>query len=977
MKKKSVLPILILVAAPVFSAQVLDIAFSSAEGFVDDAPIDGIQGFNAQNPWVAGDVAGIGHATLPGGWSRARNYAGFTLEVGAAVVIETTFRLSTTNGWPNTDVYYVGFAEETVHSGLATPSIGSKIHSNGDGSFWVGSSDAGQQVAVPAAYSNDWIKFTQTITRSAVSNEFIGTVAATNLTAGIDLGTTSASWAQSTADGSWGGAMNPSFRGIHSGSVRMEIDHWTVSTLDAPTLPQTVVVNVDATRTRSIGGINSLDRETWFGVYHEAGYGTRELDGKTIDEWILEEGRMLPSRGTVSYDSYWEPGGYVDYTEDPNRPGYINPIELTNNIGPVSRYVTAKALDPNHKTIFSGSGHGRYPDFMCWDPADTHGINTVSNHAAHGEAVVTAHWRIQDAGGLMPHWYEVMNESSIQNNFGWFWDSDAWDKLAEFHVGVADAMHASSFSNTVKVSGPTDAYPFRDGSSGDFSSWENGNKKFIYLTEDKMDAYGIHTYEQMNGGTAYDDYLERFEIWHLGRLPSFLDLWENEQVNTWGDTKPFVFSEYGLLNNIAGDTNAFYQIRSCNGILLSLLDRPDVVDKMSAFLMSWAPYSWDQKRVFFASDDNGTNIYKTSYFEYLRFWRDLDGDYLFSNADSPHLVQHAFLDGGTNLFVVLQNNYKDAYAIDLRAALPAGASMVSAQMQRLYHANNDVARDPFTPVADLGNVLLGADETAMFKLELSGMPLLPVWDESNHYGDRTLVPMQAGVGEAYAIDLPPGTTHSAGWLNLGLYAFEGFSNGLQQVSVNGTALGNLPDLSYTAGAPRHWAKVSLRIPEGVLQEGSNSVTVVPADGEPLMKITSVRLTSEQASDAVFNADRDLDGMSDAWEIEYGFDPSDFADGALDSDGDGFDNSAEYVCGTDPHDDQDFISTIGLPETGAGFKVSFDSKSNRLYAVEATEDLQSVWIDFTNGIPGTGGPIEIIDADGTTNRFYRIKVQLDH
>lgn len=828
---------------------------------------------------------------------------------------------------------------------------------------------------------SDWLRIEWELVDNGAS--VLGQASISNLTTGsllyqstqADLGLPSGAtlYAGYTTDWNDVGSTNiASFSKIDA----VHMDNFLVTVADTPVPPVTnsVVVEIDVTRGRSIGGVSALDRETWFGVYHETGYGTRTLDGKTIDEWILEEGRMLPSRGTVSYDSYWD-NGYVDYTEDPNRSGYINPVEATNYLGPVSRYVTAKALDPNHKTIYSGSGHGRYPDFMCWDPADTHGVNTVSNHAAHGEAVTIALDNIQRAGGLMPRWYEVMNESSIQSNFGWFWDSDAWDKLAEFHVGVADAVHASSFSNTVKVSGPTDAYPFRDDTDGDFSAWENGNKKFIHLTQNKMDAYGIHTYEQMNGKTSYEDYLERFEIWHLGRLPSFLDLWENEQVNTWGETKPFVFSEYGLLNNTAGDTNAFYQLRSCNGILLSLMDRPDVVDKMSAFLMSWAPYNWDQKRVFFASDDNGTNIYKTSYFEYLRFWRDLQGDYLFSSADSPHLAQHCFLDGGTNLFVVMQNNYKDPYLVDVSTALPAGASVVSAEKQRLYQANNDVARDPFAPVPDLGSIEVGADETVMLKIALSGMPILPVWEESNHYGDRTLVPMQTGVGEGFDVVLPSeaGITHSAGTVTLGLYAFNGFSSGLQQVSVNGTVLTNLPDLSYTAGAPRHWAEVSLHVPEGLLQNGSNTVTVTPAEGDPLMKITSVRLASESASDAVYHADRDLDGMSDAWEIEHGFDPADYTDGVLDPDGDGFDNSAEFVCGTDPFDENDFLYTTGVPDIGNGFKVSFDSRLGRLYAVEASTNLMAGWIDLTNNIPGTGALVEIIDGSSPTNRFYRIRV----
>ncbi|MGC4120813.1 MAG: fibronectin type III domain-containing protein [Myxococcales bacterium] len=46
-------------------------------------------------------------------------------------------------------------------------------------------------------------------------------------------------------------------------------------------------------------------------------------------------------------------------------------------------------------------------------------------------------------------------------------------------------------------------------------------------------------------------------------------------------------------------------------------------------------------------------------------------------------------------------------------------------------------------------------------------------------------------------------------------------------------------------------------------------------------------------------DLDLDGMLDSCETQYGFDPTDAADGAQDADGDGVSNAAECQAGTDP------------------------------------------------------------------------------
>lgn len=56
------------------------------------------------------------------------------------------------------------------------------------------------------------------------------------------------------------------------------------------------------------------------------------------------------------------------------------------------------------------------------------------------------------------------------------------------------------------------------------------------------------------------------------------------------------------------------------------------------------------------------------------------------------------------------------------------------------------------------------------------------------------------------------------------------------------------------------------------------------------------------------ADRDADGMPDAWELSYGFDPDDPGDGRRDADGDVYTNVEEYLERTDPADaDRDGVT----------------------------------------------------------------------
>jgi len=79
-----------------------------------------------------------------------------------------------------------------------------------------------------------------------------------------------------------------------------------------------------------------------------------------------------------------------------------------------------------------------------------------------------------------------------------------------------------------------------------------------------------------------------------------------------------------------------------------------------------------------------------------------------------------------------------------------------------------------------------------------------------------------------------------------------------------------------------------------------------------------------------DSDDDNDGMPDLWEIQYGFDPLNDADAALDFDEDGFTNRLEFDSGTDPKDpgdhpvvlkgDVDGDSNVNLADAILAFKI---------------------------------------------------------
>ncbi|MCB9529086.1 MAG: carboxypeptidase regulatory-like domain-containing protein [Myxococcales bacterium] len=111
-------------------------------------------------------------------------------------------------------------------------------------------------------------------------------------------------------------------------------------------------------------------------------------------------------------------------------------------------------------------------------------------------------------------------------------------------------------------------------------------------------------------------------------------------------------------------------------------------------------------------------------------------------------------------------------------------------------------------------------------------------------------------------------------------------------------------------------------------------------------------------------DSDADGIPDGWEADYGFDPLDPADAALDFDEDGLDGLGEFTAGSDPYDTdtdndglddreevEDFGSDPTLTDTDAGGRGDFD---------EALWDLTDP-TDPADDLPRTGFRYNLRDA----------------
>jgi hypothetical protein len=120
------------------------------------------------------------------------------------------------------------------------------------------------------------------------------------------------------------------------------------------------------------------------------------------------------------------------------------------------------------------------------------------------------------------------------------------------------------------------------------------------------------------------------------------------------------------------------------------------------------------------------------------------------------------------------------------------------------------------------------------------------------------------------------------------------------------------------------------------------------------------------------ADSDKDGVPDVWEAEHGFNPTNSADGQLDSDGDGLANWQEYLAGTDPADAVSSLRIDRISLNGSAM-IRFEAISNRTYTVEFTDAVESgQWLRLADVVARASNRTErIIDPSFPPRRYYRL------
>jgi hypothetical protein len=100
------------------------------------------------------------------------------------------------------------------------------------------------------------------------------------------------------------------------------------------------------------------------------------------------------------------------------------------------------------------------------------------------------------------------------------------------------------------------------------------------------------------------------------------------------------------------------------------------------------------------------------------------------------------------------------------------------------------------------------------------------------------------------------------------------------------------------------------------------------------------------------------------------------DPAADNDGDGRDNAAEHVAGTNPLDPSSLFRVTAVRRTGNDVEVDVATVAGRIYQLQRRDDLAAAsWQDTGVAQPATGASLTLPDTGGAgaSRRFYRVRV----
>lgn len=483
----------------------------------------------------------------------------------------------------------------------------------------------------------------------------------------------------------------------------------TLTPAPTPTpTPTGIQVDINFDTKHSVGGIDAFDRQKFITIHASAtenDWGENDSHSRNAPN---EDPDLMVNFVTDNDVYFGRDTGSIGWAlrnveEDNAKPGFVDESTATTIAGnfrwtyansSAKKYrdarlphIQARALD----TIKGGQQHPYWPEGTTisalsentWSFSQT---DTVSEPLG----TATGHYFAQYLSKFFknnenepwepkPKYFEIMNEPLYElttvRNPG---DANYVTPLEvfKFHNATKNEIRKIAENDDILVGGYTVAFP--DFDKDNFQRWEDRDKLFIDTSGIKMDFYSIHLYDFPCHGNA--------EKYRSGsNMEATMDMMENYSRIALGEMKPYVISEYGAANHCERSLGWTPKkdtlvMRATNKMLMSFLERPDVIAKAIPFIVVKAEWGRTTQngqsipygpRLMVQKFERTGVITETEWVYsdielFYKLWSDVNGTRVDTWSSDLDIQVDAYVDGD-DAYIILNNLEFDEAEVNLNA----------------------------------------------------------------------------------------------------------------------------------------------------------------------------------------------------------------------------------------------------------------------------------------------------------------------
>ncbi|WP_211211957.1 T9SS type A sorting domain-containing protein [Flexithrix dorotheae] len=484
-------------------------------------------------------------------------------------------------------------------------------------------------------------------------------------------------------------------------------------------------IDVDFRNKWVTNGKSEFDRKVFINIH----------SSYTGNEWTLEELKDVHENLRVNFGR--SVGGVTwqlnRIEEDPERPGFPD-INHMKSLGKSDRdfYSTRTSIHPFEVDDFVMTSH--------ISPLYPNGTATQKGWIPEGYPAIAqfyAHYLKEyygENGGKRPRYLEVLNEPLVHLNQL----NTTSENIAKFHNYVADSVR--SLNPDVQVGGYTGAWP--EFENKDFEKWDSSWKTFIDIAGENMDFLSFHIYDTPK--------LQNPAFRKGSNAEAILDMVEQYSMLKLGEVKPIIISEYG---GCCADWDGPYseerdwrQMKSISGILMSLMDRPDMMLKAIPFIVDKAvwysnanPYPYPHVLL---REVDGEWVY-THLVKFYQLWQEVEGTRVDTYSYNPDIQVHAYVNG-EKAYVILNNLGFEQQEIPVQIFDQENIDITQIKVKHLFARDNIPQLTDVTVENTVHNFEIAPEGTMVIAYTFSeALSFTDEIQQSKYYANDYLKPISA------------------------------------------------------------------------------------------------------------------------------------------------------------------------------------------------------------------------------------------